>query len=126
MSDGQVIDRRKSKECSKEGVIAGLMHDRDELKKTMDGVSTKLDLILAQITKVAILEERHNGSTADINRAHLYIANLEKDVKGLSTEVRDFISHSKGMAKMAWVVWTLLSGGMGMMLAKLFFFMPHP
>ena len=110
-------------DCKHEGTIAGLIHDRDDLKKSMEAVSTKLDLILAQITKVAILEERHNGSTQDINRAHLYIANLEKEVKSLSQEVREFISESKGMAKMAWIVWTLLSGGLGLMLAKIFFFM---
>lgn len=122
-----VIERRKPIDCKHEGTIGGLIHDRDDLKKSMEVVSTKLDLILAQITKVAILEERHNGSTADINRAHLYIANLEKEVKTLSTEVRDYISESRGMAKMAWALWTLLSGGMGMMLAKIFFFSTgHP
>jgi hypothetical protein len=125
MSETSTIIDRRAKECTKEVVITGLMHDRDELKRTMEGVSTKLDLILAQITKVAILEEKHSNSTADINRAHLYIANLEKDVKTLAEEVRAFISESKGMAKMGWAVWTILSGGLGLMLAKMFFFMPN-
>ena len=102
MTEQTSIIERRAKECTKEGVIMGLAHDRDELKKTMEGVSTKLDLILAQITKVAILEEKHSNSTADINRAHIYIANLEKEVKVLSEEVRAYISESKGMAKMAW------------------------
>jgi hypothetical protein len=122
-----IIERRKPLDCKHEGTIAGLIHDRDDLKKSMEVVSTKLDLILAQITKVAILEERHNNSTQDINRAHLYVANLEKEVKTLSTEVRSFISESKGMAKMAWIVWTILSSAVGLVFVKVLFFMQgHP
>ena len=120
----QILDRRQHHECKHESTIIGLTHDRDDLKNTMRDISTKMDLILAQMTKVVVLEEKHLNSTADINRAHLYIANLEKQVGELSREVRDFISQAKGMSRMAWVVWTLLSGGLGMMLAKLFFFMP--
>lgn len=111
--------------CKYETTIVGLAHDRDSMKNTLEGISTKMDLILAQITRVAILEEKHSSSAADINRAHLYVANLEKQVNELSKEVRDFISQAKGMSRMAWAVWTLLSGGLGMMLAKLFFFMPQ-
>jgi len=122
MTEPPLVERRV-KDCNKEAILAGLAHDRDDLKRAMVGVNDKLDLILAQLTKVALLEERHSNSTADINRAHAYISNLEGEVKSLSDEVRAFINESKGMAKMAWIVWTLLSGGMGMMLAKLFFFM---
>jgi len=114
----------KPNECLKEGVIAGLIHDRDSIKRSMESVSTKLDLILAQITKVAILEERHSNSVEDINRAHVYIETLEGELKTLAAEVRDFMAHSRGMMRMGWVIWTILSSGLGMMLAKLFFFMP--
>ena len=113
-------------ECLNDTLITGLTHDRDSMKRTLEGVSTKLDLILAQITKVAILEERHTNSTVDINRAHAYIAALEKEVKVINTEVKDFISQAKGMGRMAWIVWTLLTSGMAIMLVKLLFFFPHP
>ena len=123
-NDGAIVDRRKVPECKHEGLLAGLQHDRDSMKGTLEAVSTKLDLILAQITKVAILEERHTNSAADINRAHLYIANLEKDVKEMSTEVKDFMSQAKGMGRMAWAVWSLLASGLGVMLIKILFYLP--
>jgi hypothetical protein len=124
----QIIDRRSpppKSECKHEGLLAGLVHDRDSMKQTLEGVSTKLDLILAQITKVAILEERHTNSAADINRAHLYIVNLEKEVKAMNSEVKDFMSQAKGMGRMAWAVWTLLASGLGVMLVKILFYLPH-
>jgi hypothetical protein len=117
-------DRRADKPvCTQLETIHSLVSDRDGMKKTMEGVSTKLDLILAQITKVAILEERHTNSVTDINRAHMYIANLEKETKALSVEVRDFISYSKGVARTAWAVWSLLAGTVLMLLVKILFFM---
>jgi len=124
----QLNDRRAPTpkiECKHEGLLAGLAHDRDSMKQTLEAVSTKLDLILAQITKVAILEERHTNSAADINRAHLYIANLEKDVKAMNEEVKDFMSQAKGMGRMAWAVWSLLASGLGVMLIKILFYLPH-
>jgi hypothetical protein len=113
---------RRQQPCKHESTLAGLSHDRDSMKQTLEAVSTKLDLILAQITKVAILEERHTNSAAEINKAHYNINQLKSEVDVLSKEVREFINQTKGMTKMAWAIWTILSGGMGMMLAKLFFF----
>lgn len=119
----QFVERRAEPyPCAKEAVIAGLLHDRDDIKKTMETVSSKLDLILAQITKVAILEERHSNSVADIDRAHGLISKLEKDVRQISDEIRAYINETKGMAKMAWTVWTILSSAVGLMLVKVLFF----
>ena len=123
MSDTQpqFIDRRASHECKHESTISGLTHDRDAMKNTLEGVSTKLDLILAQITKVAILEERHTNSTLDINRAHAYIADLREDVDTLSKEVREFINYSKGAARTAWAVWSFMGATVLAVLGKVLF-----
>jgi multidrug resistance efflux pump len=118
----QPFNDRRQQVCKHESTLAGLTHDRDSMKQTLEAVSTKLDLILAQITKVAILEERHTNSAVEINKAHSNINLLKTEVDVLSKEVREFINQTKGMTKMAWAIWTILSGGMGMMLAKLFFF----
>ena len=110
-------------DCKHEADITTLKSSRDDMKRTLDGVSTKLDLILAQITKVAVLEEKHSNATSDINRAHLYINNIEKDVESLSKEVREFMNYSRGAAKTAQALWAILSGGVGAMLIKVLFFM---
>lgn len=120
-----LIERRQQMPCADhDGRLKLIERSHEDARRTMEGVSTKLDLILAQLTKVALLEEKHANSTADINRAHLYINNLQADVKVLSREVRDFISQAKGMSRLAWALWTLLSGGVGAMLIKVLFFMP--
>lgn len=72
------------------------------VEKVMEAVSAKLDLILAQITKVAILEEKHSNLIVDNDRAHKKIAALEKKHDDLATEIRAFMNHSKGQAKIMW------------------------
>ena len=123
MTDTIIQDRRDHQICKREADVIGLMSDRDTMLKTMDSVSMKLDLILAQITKVAVLEEKHSSSAQDINRAHLYIANLEKEVDKLSIEVREFISYSKGVARTAWGVWAVMGSAVIAMLVKVMFFL---
>ena len=72
------------------------------LKQTNEGITTKLDLILAQITRVALLEEKHTNLMTDNNRAHSKIGNLEKSVDELAKESREFISYTKGQNKILW------------------------
>jgi tetrahydromethanopterin S-methyltransferase subunit G len=128
MTEQVQFDRRqpvpeRHAECKHESKIISLDAGASEMRKTLEGVSTKLDLILAQITKVAVLEEKHSNQTADVNRAHSYIAKLEKDVDTLSIEVREFMAYSRGMARTAWAVWGLLSGLVMGIFIKMIFFM---
>ena len=123
MTDTVIQDRRNHQTCQRDADVIGLMSDRDAMSKTMDGVSLKLDLILAQITKVAVLEEKHSSSTADINRAHLYIANIKEEVNELSVEVRNFIAYSKGVAKTAWAIWGFMGATVLAILVKVLFFL---
>lgn len=123
MTDPIIQDRRSPKDCLHEREISGLLVDRDSMKKTMDAVSMKLDLILAQITKVAVLEEKHSNATSDINRAHLYIVNVEKEVEQLGREVREFIAYTKGVTRTAWAVWSILAGTVFAVMVKVMFFM---
>lgn len=116
------VDRRRPSDCKHEGVIQTLLHSRDAAQKTLEGVSTKLDLILAQITRVAILEEKHSNSAADITRAHDKIAVVEQELETLSREVRDYMAYSRGVTRTAWAIWTLMGSGLGAMLLKILFF----
>ena len=128
--DGSIIDRRKTCECKHEPAIQALKASEASMQKSIDGVSTKLDLILAQITKVAVLEEKHSNQVADINRAHKYIKDLEeqqekdvdalrKELSDLAKETRAFINQAKGM----WALLSFLGAGFIATLVKVLFFM---
>lgn len=88
------------------------------IKQTNEGMTTKLDLILAQITRVAILEEKHTNQQTDLNRAHSKIAELSKDHDRLSEEMRAFMNFHKGQAKIIWA----LGGVVGALVIKALFF----
>ena len=118
-------ERRKNCDCKHEASIQSLKASEAAMQKSIDGVSTKLDLILAQITKVAVLEEKHSNQSADVNRAHKYIQDLETkqedDVKVIRTELaelaketRAFINQAKGM----WALLTFLGVGFVVTLIK--------
>ena len=69
------------------------------LKATNEELTTKMDLLLAQMTKVALLEERDITQQVDITRAHKKIEDLEKKHDDLATEIRAFMNYSKGQQK---------------------------
>ena len=88
------------------------------MERTMEAVSTKLDLILAQITKVAILEEKHSNLIVDNDRAHKKIESLTKEVADLAKETRAFINYSQGRDKVLWAI----GGGVLLLGVKVLFF----
>jgi hypothetical protein len=81
-----------------------------------DKFDAKLDMILFQINKVAILEEKHSYQSAALERAFTRIQILDASVDQLNS----FKDKTEGMAKMAWIIW----GGLGLtvagIVAKLF------
>ena len=88
------------------------------VEKVMEAVSTKLDLILAQITKVAILEEKHSNLIVDNDRAHKKIAALEKKHDDLAIEIRAFMNQMKGQSKVMWAI----GAAVGALVVKALFF----
>jgi len=89
----------------------------DALKKMEDKFDSKLDLILFQINKIAVLEANHNNHAAGMERAFHKIERLEMDNRTLTT----FRDRTEGMAKMAWVLWGSISGLVGFLLVKVLF-----
>lgn len=88
------------------------------LKQTNEGLTTKMDLLLAAMTKVALLEERNVTQQIDLARANTRIdANADKMEK-LAEESRAFMNYSKGQNK---VLWTL-GIAVGALLVKALFF----
>ena len=96
MTQDTTQDHEKRISLTEQAVLS-LMH-------TNEGMTTKLDLILAQVTKVAILEERHNNQQVDVTRAHAKIGAVEKDLETMSREARNFISYSQGRDKVLWAI----------------------
>lgn len=93
------------------------------LKSTNEGITTKLDLILAQITKIALLEQKHETQEMDINRMESRIGQIEARHEEFSRETRSFISEFKGMSKLSGILWASLGGTTIALLIKVLFFM---
>lgn len=89
--------------------IAMVERSVSSVEKVMDAVSTKLDLILAQITKVAILEEKHSALIVDNDRAHKRIGDLAGKMEYLAIETREFMNYSKGQQKVMWAIGTAVA-----------------
>lgn len=117
------LERRKNYPCSEHDKRLTMAEKAvSSVEKVMEAVSTKLDLILAQITKVAILEEKHSNLIVDNDRAHKKIAALEKKHDDLATEIRAFMNFSKGQQKVMWAIGVAVSA---LVVKALFFAANH-
>lgn len=94
----------------------------NQMERTMEAVSTKLDLILAQITKVAILEEKHSNLLIDNDRAHKKISDIAAKLDALSTEARGFMKYTEGQNKVLWAIGGIV---MALVIKALFFAASH-
>ena len=113
------IERRVTQPCaSHENRISLTEQAVLSIKQTSEGMTTKLDLILAQITRVAILEEKHSTQQIDITRAHAKNEALTKELEALSRETRSFIAYSQGRDKVLWAIGLVV---MGLFIKALFF-----
>ena len=114
------LERRKPNDHEKR--LSTLEQSHANVDKSMTNVIQKLDLIITQINKVAILEERNSTQQTDINRAHQKIHKLEEKHEVFSKEVNEFINLVRGMARMSWVLWSVLGATVCMLLVKVLFF----
>lgn len=92
------------------------------IKQTNEGITTKLDLLLAQMTKVALLEERHITQQVDLTRAHTRIEDNAKKLETLADESRAFMNYSKGQAK---ILWAIGAAVLALLVKALFFAAGH-
>ncbi|MBK6587950.1 MAG: hypothetical protein IPG22_06505 [Acidobacteria bacterium] len=93
-----------------------------ETHRAMDAANKKLDLILAQTTRMAVLEEKHQAQQVDVSRAHDRVADLEAMVNMFAIETRAFIEQHKGRDK---VLWALSGVVFGLLIKALFFASSH-
>lgn len=86
------------------------------LKKMEDKFDAKLDLILFQINKIAVLEANHQHHSNALDRAFEKIESLEVSLR----ESQTFQHKTEGMARMAWYLWAAISGAVGFLIVKVF------
>lgn len=117
------VERRVNYTCSDHDKrLTMVERNVSSVEKVMDAVSTKLDLILAQITKVAILEEKHSNLIIDNDRAHKKISDLTDKFDRLAEESRAFMNYSKGQQKIMWAIGTAVAA---LIMKALFFAANH-
>lgn len=92
------------------------------LKSTNEGITTKLDLLLAQMTKVALLEERNITQQVDLGRAHSKIELNSEKLEVLAIESRAFMNYAKGQNKVLWAIGSVV---LGLLIKALFFASSH-
>jgi thiamine biosynthesis lipoprotein ApbE len=114
-----IYDRRTPMPCSDHEKRLALTEQAVmSIKQTSEGMTTKLDLILAQITKVAILEEKHSNLLIDNDRAHSKIADVTDKLDKLAEESRGFMNYTKGQNKVLWAIGSVV---LGLLIKALFF-----
>lgn len=86
----------------------------ESIKKMEDKFDGKLDLILFQVNKVAVLEEKHTSQSQALGRAFQKIETLEGHIDDLSS----FKNRAEGMARMAFVLWSALGISVGAIAVK--------
>lgn len=74
------------------------------LKQTNEGLTAKMDLLLVQMTKVALLEEKHLTQQQDVARAHTKVDETTKALNTLALETRAFMNYAKGQGTVLWAI----------------------
>lgn len=108
-----VIDRR----------IGALEGAHTFLKASVEEIVNKLDKILEQNTKIAVIAEKQANHQVDLERAETRIKDMEAKHLALYTQVSEFISFIRGLTKLAYVLWTSISAVVMLLLIKVMFFL---
>ena len=88
----------------------------ESLRQMENKFDAKLDMILMQLNKVAILEEKHSYQSAALERAFNKITTLDTEFE----ELVKFKSHVEGMARMAYIIWGAMGVSIVAMLSKVY------
>lgn len=104
------------KDCMNEGRIMKMELQTAGMLEAMQKIEGKIDIVLQQVNKISILEMNHTQHTEAFNRAFKRIEELEDDSK----KTEKFISHTQGMAKMAWIIWSAMGISVVTLIVKIF------
>ena len=102
--------------CAHADTITSLANRDLEVSAWRQEVRADLKEIKAATAGIELLRVEHNHHKEAMNRAFGRIESLETH----RSEVTQFIARVQGMTALAWALWTILSGGLGLALFKLF------
>lgn len=129
-----VEGRCKHTDCSEHEKRLGKVENiTSNLQSLMESVDAKVDKILEKVNRIDILEVKHTNQQDELSRAYKKIDSLEKEhdqeiaalhknLDTLSVESRAFHNETKGMAKMAWYLWSGIGATTFLLLIKVLFF----
>jgi hypothetical protein len=119
-----------SAECSQEPRLVALEQQDNALHKALDKFDTKLDAILTQVSKIAVLEANHSHHSDGLGRAFKAIADLNNKhdaddvaINGRLSDLEKFMNKTTGMAQLAYILWGAMGGGLILLTVKVLFFM---
>jgi tRNA C32,U32 (ribose-2'-O)-methylase TrmJ len=91
--------------------------------ESLKRVEDKLDRVLDQVSQISRLESERVHLSESLSRAFGRIdkqdAELEK-IREMLNSAEKFISHTKGMGKMAWLIWSAMGISLSAVIVKVF------
>ena len=118
-----LFDRRPPAPCAEHGQRIALTEQAVmSIKQTNEGLTTKMDILIGTMTKVALLEEKHGNQQQDVTRAHAKIEHNAEKLDKLAEESRAFMNFQKGRDK---VLWGIVGTVAGLFIKVLFFSANH-
>ena len=140
----QNIELRKT-DCSEhEKRLSKVENVTSNLQILMESVDAKVDKILEKVNRIDLLELKHATQKDELAKVDQKIKAVSeahdkevealisehnkkfdevgKKIETLSIESRAFVSETKGMAKMAWYLWSGIGATTFLLLVKVLFF----
>jgi hypothetical protein len=107
------------------------LENQDEgLREALHKFESKLDLILAQVSKIAVLEANHTHHSSGLDRAFVQITTVDRKLDAhvevlvsRMGQFEEFMNKTRGMAQMAYLLWGAFGAGLALIFVKVMFFM---
>lgn len=115
-----VVNVSDEYKCTQVHRIESLERRGDDLleafKSMADKFDAKLDVIIYQMNKIAILEVEHSNHKTSLSRAFDQIEDLTKVVATLTS----YKDKAEGMTRMAWILWSAMGVSITTLIIKIF------
>lgn len=105
--------------CSHSAEIALLKQQTEQFIELLREIKNDIAFVRREVTAIKTLETEHNHHKEDLKRAFDRLEKLETAHAALQTLVTTFTSRVEGMARMAWIMWTVIGSGVGYIVVKL-------
>lgn len=114
--DNQACNLHTRGYCSHADTISALVNKDEHLSSWREELRTDVKDIKKTVEGLEVLKIEHGHTRESLTRAFNRIEVLEEH-KG---NMEKFIAKVEGMTSLAWVLWTILTSGVGIALFKIF------